>query len=184
VVSVQARPDACDDVDVVAGRCGQQRVENAVAVDIADTDGVEAEVSPALVLVIVRRMEPSSPEKRRRPVRPCWRPGRYSGRDGRELLSWLGADADAGLGPGRNAGDVNRDGHRDLIIGSYTSNAGATGAGRVQIRSRRVAGGRSVGRVGCREAARRWQTGVGVTTLGRSRRSSTSRRIQRRGDRK
>jgi FG-GAP repeat len=61
------------------------------------------------------------------------RAGVYSGRDGRELLSWVGSDADAGLGPGRGAGDVNHDGRPDLIIGSYTSNAGAPGAGRVQI---------------------------------------------------
>jgi len=57
----------------------------------------------------------------------------YSGRNGHELLSWVGPDADAGLGPGRGAGDVNHDGHEDLIVGSYTSNAGASNAGRVQI---------------------------------------------------
>jgi hypothetical protein len=57
----------------------------------------------------------------------------YSGRDGRELLSWVGTNADEGLGPGRGAGDVNRDGHPDLVIGSYTSNSGAPGAGKVQI---------------------------------------------------
>ena len=57
----------------------------------------------------------------------------YSGRDGHELLSWVGPSADAGLGPGRGAGDVNHDGHEDLIVGSYSSNAGASNAGRVQI---------------------------------------------------
>jgi FG-GAP repeat len=61
------------------------------------------------------------------------RAGVYSGRDGHELLAWVGSDADAGLGPGRGAGDVNHDGHPDLIVGSYTSNAGASNAGRVQI---------------------------------------------------
>jgi AraC-like DNA-binding protein len=57
----------------------------------------------------------------------------YSGRDGHELLAWLGSDADAGLGPGRGAGDVNHDGHPDLTVGSFSSNAGALNAGRVQI---------------------------------------------------
>ncbi len=58
------------------------------------------------------------------------RAGVYSGRDGSELLSWNGAPA-AGLGPGREACDVNGDGRPDLAIGSYTY--GADGAGRVQI---------------------------------------------------
>jgi hypothetical protein len=57
----------------------------------------------------------------------------YSGRDGHELLAWVGVNADEGLGPGRGAGDVNHDGRPDLIVGSYTSNSGAPGAGRVQI---------------------------------------------------
>jgi hypothetical protein len=57
----------------------------------------------------------------------------YSGRDGHELLAWVGDNADEGLGPGRGAGDVNHDGHPDLIVGSYTSNSGASGAGKVQI---------------------------------------------------
>ena len=56
----------------------------------------------------------------------------YSGRDGTELHSWNGAPA-AGLGPGREAGDVNGDGRPDLAIGSYTY--GADGAGRVEIYS-------------------------------------------------
>lgn len=57
----------------------------------------------------------------------------YSGRDGHELHAWLGDAPDAGLGPGRGAGDVNHDGRPDLIIGSYTSSSGAPGAGKVQI---------------------------------------------------
>jgi hypothetical protein len=61
------------------------------------------------------------------------RAGVYSGRDGSELLSWLGEAPDTGLGPGRGAGDVNGDGRPDLAIGSFTSSAGAPGAGRVQI---------------------------------------------------
>jgi hypothetical protein len=61
------------------------------------------------------------------------RAGVYSGKDGHELLSWVGPDASSGLGPGRGAGDVNHDGYPDIIVGSYTSNAGASNAGRVQI---------------------------------------------------
>jgi hypothetical protein len=59
----------------------------------------------------------------------------YSGRDGSELLSWTGNAAGEGLGPGREAGDVNRDGHVDLAIGSWISNDGAPGAGQVEIYS-------------------------------------------------
>ena len=59
----------------------------------------------------------------------------YSGKDGRELLSWTGNAAGEGLGPGREAGDVNRDGHVDLAIGSWISNDGAPGAGQVEIYS-------------------------------------------------
>lgn len=54
----------------------------------------------------------------------------YSGRDGSELQSWLGAP-EAGLGPGREAGDVNGDAQIDLAIGSYTY--GDDDAGRVEI---------------------------------------------------
>jgi hypothetical protein len=61
----------------------------------------------------------------------------YSGRDGSELLSWTGAAAGDGLGPGREAGDVDRDGRPDLAIGSYTSSAGAPAAGTIQIFSGR-----------------------------------------------
>ena len=61
----------------------------------------------------------------------------YSGRDGSELLSWTGNAAGEGLGPGREAGDVNRDGHVDLAIGSWISNDGAPGGGQVEIYSGR-----------------------------------------------
>jgi hypothetical protein len=64
---------------------------------------------------------------------PAGRAGVYSGRDGHELHAWVGDSADAGLGPGRSAGDVNADGRPDLIVGSYTSSAGALQAGKVQI---------------------------------------------------
>jgi hypothetical protein len=59
----------------------------------------------------------------------------YSGKNGRELLSWTGNAAGEGLGPGREAGDVNRDGHADLAIGSWTSSDGAPGAGQVEVYS-------------------------------------------------
>jgi hypothetical protein len=61
----------------------------------------------------------------------------YSGKNGRELLSWTGSAAGEGLGPGREAGDVNRDGHVDLAIGSWISNDGAPTAGQVEIYSGR-----------------------------------------------
>ncbi len=64
---------------------------------------------------------------------PAGRAAVYSGRDGHELHAWVGDSADAGLGPGRSAGDVNGDGRPDLIVGSYTSSAGAFQAGKAQI---------------------------------------------------
>lgn len=65
------------------------------------------------------------------------RAGVYSGRDGTELLSWVGDAAGAGLGPGREAGDVNHDGRPDLAIGSYSSSAGAANAGKIDVFSGR-----------------------------------------------
>ena len=58
--------------------------------------------------------------------------GVYSGRDGSLIHGWPGGPSD-GTGPGREAGDVDRDGRVDLAVGSYT--AGATQAGRVDVRS-------------------------------------------------
>ena len=60
----------------------------------------------------------------------------YSGRDGRELLAWVG-DAGEGVGPGRGAGDVDDDGRPDLIVGSYTASDGAPQAGKAEIFSGR-----------------------------------------------
>jgi hypothetical protein len=56
--------------------------------------------------------------------------GVYSGRDGSVIHSWPGAPGE-GRGPGREAGDVNRDGRVDLAVGDYL--AGQTAAGRVTI---------------------------------------------------
>jgi hypothetical protein len=56
----------------------------------------------------------------------------YSGADGHPLESWIGGNGE-GLGPGREAGDVNGDGRIDLIIGSYTSSDGASQAGKAQV---------------------------------------------------
>jgi hypothetical protein len=57
----------------------------------------------------------------------------HSGADGAELQSWTGSAAAEGLGPGREAGDVDGDGLVDLAVGSYTSSDGAPQAGKVEI---------------------------------------------------
>lgn len=61
----------------------------------------------------------------------------HSGRDGAELLSWVGAAAGEGMGPGREAGDVNGDHRPDLAVGSFSSGAGAANAGKIEIFSGR-----------------------------------------------
>jgi hypothetical protein len=60
--------------------------------------------------------------------------GVYSGRDGTLLQSWTGAAGD-GLGPGRGAGDIDRDHRPDLAIGSYLNSDGAPGAGKIELYS-------------------------------------------------
>jgi FG-GAP-like repeat/FG-GAP repeat len=57
----------------------------------------------------------------------------HSGADGSELRSWTGSAGGEGLGPGREAGDVDGDGLVDLAIGSYTSSDGAPQAGKVEV---------------------------------------------------
>jgi hypothetical protein len=61
--------------------------------------------------------------------------GVYSGLDGTLLHSWFGAEPGAGLGPGRGAGDVDRDHRPDLAIGSYQSDDGAPNAGKIELYS-------------------------------------------------
>src|SRR3954471_5711218 len=56
--------------------------------------------------------------------------GVYSGRDGSLIWGWPGEPGD-GRGPGREAGDVDHDGHVDLVVGDYTH--GPTLAGRVNV---------------------------------------------------
>ncbi|MEO1512514.1 MAG: integrin alpha, partial [Planctomycetota bacterium] len=49
-----------------------------------------------------------------------------------ELLYQLDGPApDSGLGPGRGAGDLDRDGREDLVIGQYTDSSGAQQGGRI-----------------------------------------------------
>jgi hypothetical protein len=57
----------------------------------------------------------------------------FSGVDGTVLLRVSGSVAGEGLGPGREAGDIDGDGLPDLIVGSYQSSEGAPRAGKVQI---------------------------------------------------
>ncbi len=56
-----------------------------------------------------------------------------SGVDGTPIREMVGAGPREGMGPGREAGDVDGDGVGDLIVGSYLSNDGALQAGKVQI---------------------------------------------------
>jgi FG-GAP repeat len=56
-----------------------------------------------------------------------------SGVDGTPIREMVGSGRGQGLGPGREAGDVDGDGVEDLIVGSYLSNDGAPRAGKVQI---------------------------------------------------
>jgi hypothetical protein len=63
--------------------------------------------------------------------------GVYSGRDGSLIHGWTGGPSQ-GTGPGREAGDVNRDGRIDLVVGSFVASDGAPSAGRVDVRSGRT----------------------------------------------
>jgi hypothetical protein len=60
----------------------------------------------------------------------------YSGKDGKRLLTLTGEVAGDGFGIGvADAGDVNRDGHADLIIGAWQHSSAAYSGGRVYLYS-------------------------------------------------
>ncbi|GJM23077.1 MAG: hypothetical protein DHS20C15_29920 [Planctomycetota bacterium] len=61
----------------------------------------------------------------------------YSGRDGSVLHTWLGLTAEDEYGAAvSSAGDVNADGHDDLIVGAYFADVGGVnGVGTAEVRS-------------------------------------------------
>ncbi|GIH10800.1 hypothetical protein Rhe02_88670 [Rhizocola hellebori] len=61
----------------------------------------------------------------------------FSGRTYQQIRLYTGVADGDGAGPGRSAGDVNRDGYDDVAVGLYSSSAGAQFGGRVQVRSGR-----------------------------------------------
>jgi hypothetical protein len=73
-----------------------------------------------------------------------------SGVDGSPIHAWTGRAGD-GMGPGREAGDLDQDGVQDLAIGMYLNGSRATGSGQVQIRSGRT--GEILGRIKSRIAS-------------------------------
>jgi hypothetical protein len=56
-----------------------------------------------------------------------------SGVDGTRIYGWRGPRPKEGMGPGREAGDIDGDGTQDVAVGSYLSSSGAKLAGRVDI---------------------------------------------------
>jgi hypothetical protein len=57
------------------------------------------------------------------------------GAHGTPFITWTGYRNKEGVGPGREAGDVDGDGTQDLAIGHYTSSDGGRGAGKVTLLS-------------------------------------------------
>lgn len=62
----------------------------------------------------------------------------WSGATGETLHRFKGKAGGAELGPGRGAGDVDGDGHADLIVGSWLSGDGGEQAGRIDVFSGRT----------------------------------------------
>ncbi len=60
----------------------------------------------------------------------------HSGRDGKRLLTLTGETAGEGFGTSPSvAGDVDGDGHADLIVGAWQYSGAAVGAGRAYLHS-------------------------------------------------
>jgi hypothetical protein len=62
----------------------------------------------------------------------------FSGRTFARLHLFRGEQPGDGAGPGRSAGDVDRDGRADVVVGLYASNTGAELSGRVIVYSGRT----------------------------------------------
>lgn len=61
----------------------------------------------------------------------------FSGVDGSPIHTWTGIQSGEGLGVGRGCGDVNFDGHPDLLVCAFSSSVGATNGGRAFVYSGR-----------------------------------------------
>ena len=73
-----------------------------------------------------------------------------SGVDGEPIHVWSGRRAGEGMGPGREAGDIDGDGVQDVVVGSYTGSARAAQSGQVQVFSGRT--GEVIGKIKSRIA--------------------------------
>ncbi|GIH08887.1 hypothetical protein Rhe02_69540 [Rhizocola hellebori] len=62
----------------------------------------------------------------------------FDGRDGKLVWRFTGTEPGEGAGPGRGAGDVDRDGRADVVVGSYLSSAGADHGGKFTVYSGRT----------------------------------------------
>jgi hypothetical protein len=63
----------------------------------------------------------------------------HSGRDGRNIFTFTGEDTGDGFGIGpADAGDVNGDGHDDIVVGAWQHRSAAPGGGKVYLYSGRT----------------------------------------------